>query len=58
MTIDTNSMRELLRKAPGKLVAVDVDDMHQLLDVVDAGQSAAIALANLGRLVPAVAIAA
>jgi hypothetical protein len=53
MTVDTVSMRKLLEAAPGSRVAMEKGDVAKLLDVVDAGQNAALALAGLTRLVPA-----
>lgn len=58
MTVDTKSMRRLLEAAPGDLVAMDKDHVRKLLDVVDAGQTAARALAGLNRLLPMPATAA
>lgn len=58
MTVDTKSMRQLLETTPGERVAMMKADMAKLLDVVDAGQTAALALANLSRILPPVAIAA
>lgn len=52
MTVDTRSMRELLDAAPGNHVAMEKDHVRKLLDVVDAGQTAAFALVDLTRLVP------
>ena len=58
MTVDTKSMRDLLEAAPGDRVAMEKDHVRKLLDVVDAGQTAAVALAGLARLLPPMAIAA
>lgn len=58
MTVDTKSMRELLQAAPGDRVAMEKDHVLKLLDVVDAGQTAAVALAGLTRLLPTPALAA
>lgn len=58
MTVDTKSMRELLEAAPGDRVAMEKDHVRKLLDVVDAGQTAAVALAGLHRLLPSSAMAA
>jgi hypothetical protein len=57
MTVDTKSMRKLLEAAPGDLVAMDKDHVRKLLDVVDAGQTAARALAGLNRLLPSSVLA-
>ena len=52
MTVDTISMRQLLETAPGKRVAMDKEDVSKLLDIVDVGQTAALALAGLFCLLP------
>lgn len=58
MTVDTTAMRKMLEAAPGDRVAMDKDHVRKILDVVDAGQTAAWAIANLCRLSTATAIAA
>lgn len=58
MTVDTNAMRQMLEAAPGDRVAMDKDHVRTILDIVDAGQVAASAIANLCRLSPPSAIAA
>jgi hypothetical protein len=57
MTVDTTSMRQLLETAPGEQVAMWKEDVTALLDVVDVGQNAAIALADLICLLPMAAAA-
>ncbi|WP_267397714.1 MULTISPECIES: hypothetical protein [unclassified Sphingomonas] len=52
MTIDTKSMRKLLEAAPGNKVAMEKDHVRRLLDVVEVGQSAALALAGLSLILP------
>ena len=52
MTVDTTSMRQLLETVPGEQVAMNKDDVSKLLDVVDAGQTAALALAGLFCILP------
>ena len=58
MTVDTITKRQMLEAAPGDRVAMDKDHVRKLLDVVDAGQSAALAIANLCHLALPMAIAA
>jgi len=50
MTVDTKSMRDLMDATPGDRVAMEKAHMRQLLDFVDAGQTAAQALAGLNKL--------
>ncbi|WP_267395323.1 MULTISPECIES: hypothetical protein [unclassified Sphingomonas] len=58
MTIDTKSMRKLLEAAPGNRVAMEKDHVRRLLDVVEVGQSAALALAGLSLILPEQAVQA
>lgn len=58
MTVDTTAMREMLEAVPGDRVAMDKDHVRRILDVIDAGQTAALAIANLCRLSPPSAIVA
>jgi hypothetical protein len=58
MTVDTNAMRQMLEAAPGDRVAMDKDHVRTILDIVDAGQIAASAIANLCQLLPSQANAA
>lgn len=58
MTVDTNAMRKMLEAAPGDRVAMDKDHVRTILDIVDAGQIAASAIADLCRLSTPLAIAA
>jgi len=58
MTVDTNAMRQMLEEVPGDLVSMTKDDVQVMLSIIDAGQSAASAIANLCRLSTASAITA